>query len=216
MQLALLITLEGVEGSGKTTQIRRLKRYLNRRGIPCVTTREPGGTRIGEKIRRILLDRSHRDIAPMNELFLYEAARAQHVKDVIGPLLKKRVVILCDRFSDASVAYQGHGRGISSRWVEQLNRMATEGIKPDLTLLLDCPSAIGLKRALRRNLKKENKEDRFEREKIQFHCRVRRGYLSLAQREPSRIKVIDTRNGATMVFQEIQQHISRLLRRKSY
>jgi dTMP kinase len=214
--LSLLVTLEGVEGSGKTTQIRRLKRYLNRRGIPCVTTREPGGTRIGEKIRRILLDRSHRDIVPMNELFLYEAARAQHIKEVIQPLLRKKVVILCDRFSDASIAYQGHGRGISLRWVEQLNRIATGGIKPHLTFLLDCPSDMGLKRALRRNLRKENKEDRFEREEIQFHNRVRRGYLSLAQRESSRIKVIDTRHGEKMVFQEMRQHIDRLLRRKGY
>jgi dTMP kinase len=211
-----LITLEGVEGSGKTTQIKRLKRYLSRKGVPCVTTREPGGTRIGEKIRRILLDRSHCDIVPMNELFLYEAARAQHIQEVIQPLLRKKVVILCDRFSDASVAYQGYGRGISLRWVEQLNRIAAGGIKPHLTFLLDCPSNTGLKRALKRNLRNANKEDRFEREKIQFHDRVRRGYLFLAQKDPSRIKVIDTRDGEGMVFQKMRQHIDQLLRRKDY
>jgi dTMP kinase len=152
----------------------------------------------------------------MNELFLYEAARAQHIKEVIQPLLRKRLVILCDRFSDASVAYQGHGRGISLRCVEQLNRIATGGIKPHLTFLLDCPSDMGLRRALKRNLRNASKEDRFEREKIQFHDRVRRGYLSLARREPSRIKVIDTRHGEEMVFREMRQHIDRLLRRKGY
>jgi len=152
----------------------------------------------------------------MNELFLYEAARAQHIQEVIRPLFRAKVVILCDRFSDASVAYQGYGRGVSLQWVEQLNRIATGGIQPDMTLLLDCPSDTGLKRALRRNLRKINKEDRFEREKIQFHNRVRQGYLSLAQREPSRIKVIDTRHGEEMVFKEMRQHIDRLLRRKGY
>jgi len=152
----------------------------------------------------------------MNELFLYEAARAQHIQEVIQPLLRKKVVILCDRFSDASVAYQGYGRGISLRWVEQLNRIAAGGIKPHLTFLLDCPSNTGLKRALKRNLRNANKEDRFEREKIQFHDRVRRGYLFLAQKDPSRIKVIDTRHGEGMVFQEMRQHIDQLLRRKGY
>jgi len=205
--MSFFITFEGVEGSGKTTQMKRLKKYLARRGIPCICTREPGGTRIGEEIRKILLNRRHRKMDPLSELFLYEAARAQHVMDVIKPLMKrKRVVILCDRFRDASVAYQGYGRGIDPKWVEELNRTASHGIKPDLTFLLDCPSDMGLKRALERDRqKRSSQEDRFEREKIQFHLRVRRGYRALAKKEPHRIRVIDTRPGKDKVFDRIRK-----------
>ena len=121
-------------------------------------------------------------MCPLSELLLYEASRAQHVIEVVKPLLKKDMVVLCDRFSDASIAYQGYGRRVDLKWVERLNRLSSDGIKPDLTFLLDCPSAVGLKRALQRNqLLKKEKEERFEREKIQFHHRVRRGYLSIAQ-----------------------------------
>ena len=205
--MSFFITFEGVEGSGKTTQMKRLKKYLARRGVPCVCTREPGGTRIGEAIRKILLNRYHCEMDPLSELFLYEAARTQHVMEVIKPLMKrKRVVILCDRFRDASVAYQGYGRGIDQKWVEKLNREASHGIKPDLTFLLDCPSDMGLKRALERDQqKRSSQEDRFEREKIQFHLRVRKGYLALAKREPRRIKVIDTRPGKDGVFDQIRK-----------
>lgn len=210
--MALFITFEGVEGSGKTTQIRRLKKYLNGKGIPCFITREPGGTPIGEKIRKILLNPDHDELVPAGELFLYEAARAQHVKEVIKPCLKKRVVILCDRFSDASIAYQGFGRRIDLKWVEHMNRIASEGIRPDVTFLLDCPTDMGLRRALQRNqVLRQEKEGRFEREKIQFHNRVRGGYLTIAKKEPRRVKVIDTRVGEDKVFEEIRQHIDQLL-----
>jgi dTMP kinase len=210
--LPLFITFEGVEGSGKTTQIERLKRHLIRKGIPCKVTREPGGCPIGEKIRKILLNPDHREMAPLSELLLYEASRAQHVLEVVKPLLKKGMVVLCDRFSDASIAYQGYGRKVDLQWVERLNRLSSQGIKPDVTFLLDCPSDIGLKRALQRNktLKKE-KEERFEREKIQFHHRVRRGYLSIAKKEPHRVKVIDTREGEEKVFEKIRQIVDELL-----
>ena len=204
--MALFITFEGVEGSGKTTQIRRLARYLRRKKIPCIMTREPGGTPIGEKIRKILLDPGHRSLVPLSELFLYEAARAQHIREVIRPNVKKRGVILCDRFSDASVAYQGNGRRISLKRVEQMNLVATEGIRPDVTFLLDCPSNTGLKRALKRNqVLNQEKESRFEREKIQFHNRVRKGYLAIARKEPRRVKVIDTRMGEDQVFERIRK-----------
>jgi len=210
--LGLFITFEGVEGSGKTTQIRRLEKYLNRKGIPCVTTREPGGTPIGEKIRKILLNPDHHSLTALSELLLYEAARSQHVKEVIRPGLKKRMVIFCDRFSDASVAYQGWGRRIDLKSVEELNRVASEGIKPDLTFLLDCPTDMGLKRALRRNKKlRQEKEGRFEREKIQFHNRVRKGYLAIAKKEPDRVKVIDTRQGEEKVFEKIRQIVDELI-----
>lgn len=210
--MALFITFEGVEGSGKTTQIRRLKTYLNRKGIPCIVTREPGGTAIGDQIRKILLNPDHKKLDPLAELFLYEAARAQHIQEFIKPLLKKKGVILCDRFGDASVAYQGDGRRLGVKLVERLNRMATEGLKPDVTFLLDCPTDVGLRRAIRRiEVLKQEKEGRFEKEKIQFHNRVRRGYLALARREPRRVKVIDTRKREDKVFEEIQRIIDKII-----
>jgi len=214
--LSLFITFEGVEGSGKTTQIERLKKYLTRMGIPCRVTREPGGCPIGEKIRKILLNPDHRGMSPLSELLLYEASRAQHVIDVVNPLLKKGTVVLCDRFSDASIAYQGYGRQVDVKWIEKLNRLSSQGISPDITFLLDCPSDVGLKRALQRNrmLNKE-KEGRFESEKIQFHNRVRRGYLSIAGKEPHRVKVIDTREGEEKVFQKIRRIVDELIVRNS-
>jgi dTMP kinase len=210
--LSLFITFEGVEGSGKTTQIQRLKKYLTQKGIPCKVTREPGGCPISEKVRRILLNPDHRKMVPLSELFLYEAARAQHVKEVIDPLLKKGVVVLCDRFNDATIAYQGYGRKIDLEWVKNLNRFSSQTIRPDVTFLLDCPSHLGLKRALRRNrtLKRE-KEGRFEQEKVQFHHRVRKGYLSIAKKEPNRVKLIDTRQGEEKVFERIQKIIDELI-----
>jgi dTMP kinase len=214
--LPLFVTFEGVEGSGKTTQIERLKRYLAQKGVPCKVTREPGGSPIGEKVRKILLNPAHQEMSPLSELLLYEASRAQHVIEVVKPLLRKGTVVLCDRFSDASIAYQGYGRKVDLKWVERLNRFSCQGIKPDITFLLDCPSDVGLKRALQRNqtLKKE-REDRFEREKIQFHRRVRRGYLSIAKKEPNRVKVIDTREGEKKVFEKIRRIVDELIVRSS-
>jgi dTMP kinase len=210
--VSLFITFEGVEGSGKTTQIKRLQRHLKEKRFRCFATREPGGTIIGEKIRKILLDRAHREMMPLAELFLYEAARAQHVSQVILPLLKKGGIILCDRFSDASIAYQGHGRKIDPKLVDLLNQIASKEVRPDLTFLLDCPSSMGLKRAGRRDRqKRSNRQDRFEREQIQFHHRVRRGYLSLARQEPRRIKIIDTRDGEEKVFEKIRKTVDRLI-----
>lgn len=206
--LSLFITFEGVEGSGKTTQIQRLKRYLTRKGFSCKVTREPGGPPISEKIRKILLDPDHKKLTPFSELLLYEAARAQHVVEIIEPLLKKGTIVLCDRFNDATVAYQGYGRKLDLHLIQKLNRIASQGIKPDLTFLLDCPSDMGLKRALQRNrISKNEKEGRFERESIQFHHRVRRGYLEIAKKEPQRVRVIDTRVGEDKVFEKIREII---------
>jgi len=214
--LSLFITFEGVEGSGKTTQIQRLKKYLTQKGIPCKVTREPGGCPIGEKVRKILLNPDHREMVPLSELLLYEAARAQHVKEVIEPFLKKGGVVLCDRFSDATIAYQGYGRKIDLRWIERLNHFSSRGIKPDVTFLLDCPSDVGLKRALKRNRTlKQEKEERFEKEKIQFHQRVRKGYLALAKKEPRRVKVIDTRQGEDNVFNKILKTVDKLIVRSN-
>ena len=214
--MSLFITFEGVEGSGKTTQIQRLKKYLTQKGIPCKVTREPGGCPIGEKVRKILLNPDHREMVPMSELLLYEAARAQHVKEVIEPFLKKGGVVLCDRFSDATIAYQGYGRKIDVKWIERLNHLSSRGIKPDVTFLLDCPSDVGLKRALKRNRTlKQEKEERFEKEKIQFHQRVRKGYLAIAKKEPRRVKVIDTRQGEDKVFEKIRKNVDNLLVRSN-
>jgi dTMP kinase len=210
--LSLFITFEGVEGSGKTTQIQRLRKYLTRKGIPCKVTREPGGCPISEKIRKILLSPDHGKMVPLSELFLYEAARAQHVKEVLIPFLKKGGVVLCDRFNDASIAYQGYGRRVDPAWVRRFNELSSQGIKPDITFLLDCPSTVGLKRALQRNRASGNeKQDRFEREKISFHRRVRKGYLSLAKKEPRRVKVIDTRQGEEKVFEKIRKIVEDLI-----
>jgi len=210
--LFLFITFEGVEGSGKTTQIQRLKKYLTQKGIRCKVTREPGGCSIGEEIRKILLNPDHRAMVSMTELLLYEAARAQHVMETIKPFVEKEGVVLCDRFSDATLAYQGFGRGIDLKWIQRLNDIASQGIRPDVTFLLDCPSDVGLKRAIQRNRTlKQEREERFEREEIQFHRRVRKGYLAIARKEPRRVKVIDTRQGEEKVFEKIQKIIDNLL-----
>ncbi|MGA2516405.1 MAG: dTMP kinase [Thermodesulfobacteriota bacterium] len=215
--MSLFITFEGVEGSGKTSQIQRLKKYLTQKGIPCKVTREPGGCPIGEKVRKILLDPDHREMVPATELFLYEAARAQHVKEVLKPLLKKRGIILCDRFCDATLAYQGYGRRLDLKWIDRLNRLSSQGIKPDVTFLLDCPSVVGLNRALQRNRTlKQEREERFEREEIQFHRRVRKGYLAIARKEPHRVKVIDTREGEEKVFEKIRKIVDNLIERKQF
>ena len=211
-KLFLFVTFEGVEGSGKTTQIQRLKTYLTRKGIRCKVTREPGGCSISEKIRKILLNPDHREMVPMTELLLYEAARAQHVMETIKPFVEKEGVVLCDRFSDATLAYQGFGRGIDLKWIQRLDHIASQGIRPDVTFLLDCPSDVGLKRAIQRNRElKQEREERFEREEIQFHRRVRKGYLAIARKEPRRVKVIDTRQGEEKVFEKIRKIIDNLL-----
>ncbi len=212
--LSLFITFEGVEGSGKTTQIQRLKKYLTKKGIPCKVTREPGGCPIGEKVRKILLNPDHLEMVPTSELLLYEAARAQHVTEVIKPFLRKGGVVLCDRFSDATVAYQGYGRRVDLKWIERLDDLSSQGIRPDVTFLLDCPSDLGLKRALQRNRAlKQEKEERFEREEIQFHRRVRKGYLAIAKKEPHRVKVIDTREGEEKVFEKVRKIVDNLISR---
>ena len=211
--MSLFITFEGVEGSGKTTQIKRLKRYLAQKGIACLVTREPGGCPISEEVRTILLNPDHRKMAPLTELLLYEAARAQHVEGVIAPFLKKGGVVISDRFSDASLAYQGYGRHVDLRLIETLNRLSSKKIKPDVTFLLDCPSRVGLTRAIRRNqTMRQEKEGRFELEKVPFHHRVRRGYLAIAKKRRRRFKVIDTRQGEEKVFQKIQKVIDDLIK----
>jgi len=191
--MGYLITFEGVEGSGKTTQVRRLQRFLKKKGRQCTMTREPGGSSVGNQIRRILLSADTIELTSLGELFLYEANRAQHVVEIIEPALRKGMIVLCDRFCDATLAYQGYARHLDLKMVADLNRLASQGITPDLTLLLDCPVEIGLRRASQRISAKRPalKEDRFERESLAFHQGVREGYLQIARSDPDRVRVID-------------------------
>ena len=170
MGKGIFITLEGIEGSGKTTQAGLLKDLLEASGFEVLLTREPGGSPIGEKIRHILLDTANSRMEPLAELFLYEASRTQHVEEVIKPAIAAGKAVICDRFYDASTAYQGYARGIGAETVDELNLIATGGQKPDLTIVLDLSVAEGLRR-LGRNL------DRIEGETAVFHERVRKGYL---------------------------------------
>lgn len=195
--MGCFITFEGIEGCGKTTQIRLLEQHLASRGFKVLLTREPGGCPIADHIRAILLDAANSAMTPSAELLLYAAARAQHVEEVIRPALADDHIVLCDRFTDATVAYQGYGRGLDQVTIDSLNRLATSGIKPHLTLLLDCPVETGLKRALNRinNISAGAREERFELESALFHQKVRDGYLDLAGKEKDRFVIIDGSSG---------------------
>ena len=197
--MGLLVTFEGIEGSGKTTQVGLTKAFIEEQGYPCLVTQEPGGVPLGQEIRRLLLDKTDLRIDPLAELFLLEANRAQHVAEVIRPALEKGVLILCDRYTDATVAYQGAGRGVEIALIEQMNQAATGGLTPQMTILLDCPVAVGTGRA--------KGEDRFEREDTAFHERVRKGYLQIARQEPRRVQVLSG-EGTQM---EIQERIRALI-----
>ena len=181
----VFITFEGGEGCGKSTQLARLAALFERAGLVTAVFREPGGTRLGELVRDLLLDPSHGELDARAELLLYEASRAQLVAERIAPALSVGSVVLCDRFADSTVAYQGHGRGLELDEVTQLNEIATAGVTPDLTILLDIDPALGLGRAT------EVGTDRLESEDVAFHARVREGFLRLAASEPDRIATID-------------------------
>ncbi len=183
----IFITFEGIEGSGKSTQLELLCDYVSSKGIDYVRTVEPGGTMIGEEIRKILLSVEHSGMTSLTELLLYASSRAQHVGEIIKPALKEGRVVVCDRFSDSTIAYQGFGRGLDMDLIAQLNAMCTDGIIPDITFLLDIDVATGLKRN-----RTANKIDRLELEAVAFHTKVRDGYLSLMEKEPGRIRLIDS------------------------
>lgn len=202
--MGLFITFEGIEGCGKSTQVRLLSEALIGKGTPCIVTREPGGTSIGSRIRDILLNPDHKGMAPEAELLLYAADRAQHVREVIKPAIDNGNTVICDRFTDATLAYQGFGRRLDMPLIHELNRIASLGTRPDLTLLLDCPVETGIGRALERNSKKGHaRDDRFEREAMTFHQKVRDGYLSIAKSEPDRFKIIDACRDVEAVHKEI-------------
>ncbi|MFO8164092.1 MAG: dTMP kinase [Thermodesulfobacteriota bacterium] len=186
----MFITFEGIDGCGKSTQLFRFEKNLREQGIPLVVTSEPGGTKIGQAIRKILLNVDNTDIAYLTELFLYLADRAQHVNEVVKPALDAGKWVICDRYYDATTVYQGLVMGHHGKLIEQLNHEASLGYEPDITFLLDCPAEIGLRRIEKRD-KTDRKRDRFEKKSLDFHIKIRYGYLALANKHKDRVKIID-------------------------
>jgi dTMP kinase len=200
------IVFEGVEGSGKTTQIQHTAAWLQRRygeNRSIVTTREPGGTKLGQQIRQLLLNDTKVQVANLAELLLYAADRAQHIEAVILPQLQLGHVVLCDRFTDSTIAYQGYGRGFDLAQIDRVNQLATDGLQSDLTIWLDLDVTIGLARAAKRG-----EPDRMERATIDFHQRVQRGYRELANSYPDRIVRIDADRAESVIQSEIQAVLS--------
>lgn len=200
------ITFEGSEGSGKSTQSKLLYRYLKNKGYPVVYLREPGGTKISEKIRNILLDPGNKSMQPMCEMLLYMAARAQVVGEVIESALKEGKVVICDRFSDSTLTYQGYGLGIDIKLIRYIGDFVTAGIKPDLTVFLDLPLKKGLKNCGR-------VKDRIEKRPLDYHRRVRRAYIKLAAFEPRRIKVIKVDSDKVNTQKKIKKLVLNLMQK---
>ncbi len=209
----MFITLEGIEGSGKTTQVQNVARWLQSQRIDFVLTREPGGTRIGQAIRRLLLDPSSCDLDPLAELLLYNADRVQHINTLIKPALESGKAVVCDRFFDATVVYQGIARQLGVELVSRLHELVCQDLQPDLTLLLDLDPALGLQRTWRQVDAggRSRNETRFENEKLEFHQQVRKGYLRLADRNPRRIIVVDASGPPGQVAARIAEILDRFL-----
>jgi dTMP kinase len=189
--MAAFISFEGIDGSGKTTQIKLLESYLKSQKLPVFLAREPGGTEVGESIRQVLLQSKTAHLTPMSELLLYYASRQENLHQKLLPALKNGSWVLCDRYADASMAYQGYGRGIDLGLIESLNRAVIADHWPDLTVLIDIDPALSLDRARARNQSNIVDEGRFERESVEFFTRVRRGYLEIARKHPDRIRVVN-------------------------
>ncbi|MCK4307375.1 dTMP kinase [candidate division WOR-3 bacterium] len=200
----LFISFEGIEGSGKSTQAERLYKWLKSKGYDCVFTKEPGGTPVSEKIRNILLDTKNDKLSELAELFLYLADRAQHIKEVIEPALSNGKIVITDRFSDSTLAYQGKGRRIKEEQVKPMNEIATDGIVPDLTILIDILPVEGLKRIKRK--------DRIELESEDFYQRIRQEYLKIAKENPDRVKVFDGTLPPEKIEKNIREVINPLLK----
>lgn len=200
------ITFEGSEGSGKSTQIRLVRAYLKKKKKPVLFIREPGGVTISEKIRSVLLDVKNTKMSDMCETLLYMAARAQLVEEVIAPALKKGTIVLCDRFLDSTVAYQGYGNGVNMAAIKEIGRFATQGIQPDITFFFDISTQKGLSRI------KGRAKDRIERRAISYHNRVRKGYIQIAFKESGRVKLIDGDKSKKEICAVVQRHIDRLLK----
>lgn len=198
----MFITLEGVEGSGKSTQAELLKEFLQKQGRKVTLTREPGWGSLGRLIRRLLLEEKDLELHPLAELYLFCADRTQHVRDFVLPKLKEGGIVICDRFTDSTIAYQGYGRRLELDLVERVAREAALGLKPKLTILLNIPVKVGLSR-----LEKREGKTKMDEEPLEFHERVRQGYIFIAQKEPKRVKVVN----ATRDIYEIQQGIRNIV-----
>ncbi len=201
--MSMFITFEGPEGSGKTTQIELLSEYLEEKGYPVLATREPGGTSIGDQIRTILLDPQNTAMLPASEALLFSAARAQIVSQVIRPHLARGGIVLCDRYADSTLAYQGYGHGLELETLHAITALATGGLKPDLTIYLDIDVEEGLRRKLAAHKASRAEWNRLDQQEAAFHRRVREGYLQMASQEPTRWLVID----ATQPLKAIQSSI---------
>ena len=208
------ISFEGIDGSGKSTQLRLLSRYLEEAGCKVVLTREPGGTPVGVRLRGALLD-VHEEVDPLTELLVFAADRAQHVRRVLRPAIEAGKVIISDRYADATVAYQGAGRGFSPELIAEIVELATEGLKPDLTLLFDLSVEESTARTSRR-LDGKNKGDRLDAEASDFHVRVRNAYLELARAEPERVKIVETNRPAEETHKKVKEIIVPFLKSRGH
>jgi dTMP kinase len=204
MRAGRFITLEGIEGAGKSTVARLVCEWLTARSIAVRLTREPGGTPLAERVRQVVLERGEETLSPITETLLVFSARAIHVENLIRPTLARGEWVVCDRFTDATRAYQGSGRGVDAAWIDSLAAVVHGGLQPDCTLLLDLPPAVGLERARRRS---GVAADRFEAENEAFFTKVREGYLDVARREPHRVRVID----AARELKEVEAQVVRVL-----
>jgi dTMP kinase len=211
----LFITLEGVEGCGKSTQARLLARRLEKEGYLCLLTREPGGTPIGQEIRQVILHPRHHQMSPEAELGLYFSDRAQHLREVVWPAIAAGKIVVCDRFTDSTIAYQGYGRKLSLRMIRSLDRIMTGTYRPNVTLFLDLPIEAGLERARARNHKEALlDEGRFEAEEIEFHERVRAGYMKMVRREPDRFIVVPVEGNKKKVQESVWKAVKTCIRRR--
>jgi dTMP kinase len=208
------VSVEGIDGCGKTTQIHLLVERLAALGIPTLLAQEPGGTAVGRLIRSVLLDSRNRGIQPMTELLLFFASRAQNLAEVICPALNAGQVVICDRFTDASVAYQGYGRGLGSAVVQQLGEVACDNLQPDLTLWLDIEPAAALARVRKRNAKQDTSGDRMEAEALEFFLRVRDGYARIQAEEPQRVRRIAAHGSVSDVFERVLETVLPALRER--
>jgi dTMP kinase len=210
MNQGLFITLEGIDGTGKSTQLRLLAQHLRKRGLAVRVTREPGGTKVGERIRKILLATTT-CLEPLAELALIYAARAQHLQEVIRPALAEGKIVLSDRYNDASLAYQGYGRELGAETVRAFDRIISARTQPDLTVVLDLDPRVSRARAQARQSRRKSKQERFELQGMDFHKRVRDGYLAIARKEPRRVKVVQADRPVAEVQAEIRQLVDALL-----
>ncbi len=211
MAKGMLITFEGGEGSGKTTLCEKIAEYLEKKGRKVLKVHEPGGTKLGEDVRKILLEDNGYELNPKAELFLFLASRAQLVEEVLRPALNEGRFVLCDRYVDSTVAYQAYGRGIDENTARELNKFAVGALAPDLTFVLDVETPVGLKRAREREKQNGRKGDRIEKAMLGFHQRVRQGYLSLVRAEPSRIKMVNGEDDIKKTERAVKRHIENFI-----